>query len=91
MGEYFGFGFETETKAFVAKSKAGFDPKLSWKSPNPETSHNFFKIYILSQIKLYQLNILLSIWMFYMKSSFKNFDSRIMKIYIVLQVEMRQR
>ena len=48
MGEYFGFGFETESKAgfglgFVAESKAGFgfgfDPKPCWKRPNPETSH----------------------------------------------------
>ena len=47
MGEYFGFGFETESKAgfglgFVAESKAGFgfgfDPKPTWKSPKPETS-----------------------------------------------------
>ena len=47
MGEYFGFSFETESKAgfglgFVAESKAGFgfgfDPKPTWKSPKPETS-----------------------------------------------------
>ena len=52
MGEYFGFGFETESKAgfglgFVAESKAGFgfgfDPKPCWKRPNPET-YLIFKI-----------------------------------------------
>ena len=52
LTEYFGFGFETESKAgfgfgFAPESKAGFgfgfDPKLNWKTPNPETSYNIFK------------------------------------------------
>ena len=48
MGEYFGFSFETESKAgfglgFVDESKAGFGfgfhPKPTWKSLIPKTSH----------------------------------------------------
>ena len=64
MGEYFGFGFETESKAgfglgFVAESKAGFgfgfDPKPCWKRQNPETSHIFKK-----SLKIVKFNFMIS-------------------------------